>query len=228
MQVLVIEDDARVAQLLKRGLEENGYDCDLAYDGATGKKLALYGSYDIVIADVILPEIQGLELCREIKQRRPGLPVIMLTALGTTDDKVDGFDAGADDYMVKPFEMRELLARVRAHVQRFASHQSGLVLLRFHDLEMNLQTREVKRNNTPIELTPKEFGLLEYMLRNPNRVLSRSEIADKVWNTRFDTGTNFIDVYINYLRKKVDKPFNERLIHTKPGVGFILRTEKES
>jgi len=148
----------------------------------------------------------------------------MLTALGTTDDKVEGFNAGADDYLVKPFEMRELLVRIRALLKRNnkIANSTGFIL-RFADLEMNLHTKIVKRAGIEIRLTPKEFNLLEYMLQNPNRVLSRTEIAEKVWDTHFDTGTNFIDVYVNYLRKKIDKNFEEKLIHTKSGMGFILK-----
>lgn len=150
----------------------------------------------------------------------------MLTALGTTDDKVEGFDAGADDYLVKPFEMRELLVRIRALLKRNQKNSGNISgILAYADLEMNLHTKIVKRNQQQINLTPKEFKLLAYLMQNPDRVLSRVEIADKVWETHFDTGTNFIDVYINYLRKKIDRNFDHKLIHTKSGMGFILKTE---
>lgn len=227
MNILVVEDDQRVAELIKRGLEENGFSVTLAYDGLSGNKLIHQNRYDLIITDVILPKIDGLDLCKLIKENNPDLPIIMLTALGTTDDKVEGFDAGADDYLVKPFEMRELLARIRVLLKRSNKEVQNIgFVLKFADLEMNLHTKIVKRDNKEINLTPKEFNLLEYMLKNSERVLSRGEIAEKVWNTHFDTGTNFIDVYINYLRKKIDRNFKSKLIHTKSGMGFILKEEE--
>lgn len=226
MKILVIEDDQRVAELIQRGLTEHGFIPTLAYDGLSGKKLALNNQYDLIITDIILPKLDGLDLCKEIRQIKPDLPIIMLTALGTTNDKVEGFDAGADDYLTKPFEMRELLVRIRALLKRsnITINNIGFIL-KYADLEMNLQTKNVIRNKTEINLTPKEFKLLEYMLQNSERVLSRTEIAEKVWDTLFDTGTNFIDVYINYLRKKIDKNFDKKLIHTRSGMGFILKAE---
>jgi DNA-binding response OmpR family regulator len=227
MHILIIEDDQRLSELIQRGLEEQGFVTALAYDGLSGKKLALQNNYDLIITDIILPKIDGLDLCKQIRESKPDIPIIMLTALGTTDDKVEGFDAGADDYLVKPFEMRELLVRIRALLKRHhkTANNSGNIL-KYSELEMNLHTKIVKRNETEINLTPKEFKLLEYMLLNPERVLSRVEIAEKVWDTHFDTGTNFIDVYINYLRKKIDKNFDKKLIHTKSGMGFILKAEQ--
>jgi len=226
MKILVVEDDQRVAELIVRGLEERGFTLSLAYDGLSGKKLAKQNDYDLMIIDIILPRLDGLDLCREIRQHNPDIPIIMLTALGTTDDKVEGFDAGADDYLVKPFEMRKLLVRIRALLKRRHKRANDMRnILKFADLEMNLHTKIVKRDGRDIHLTPKEFNLLEYMLQNPERVLSRAEISEKVWDTHFDTGTNFIDVYINYLRKKIDRGFDQKLIHTKTGMGFILKTE---
>jgi len=226
MKILIIEDDQRVAELIQRGLNEFGYQTIIAYDGYVGKKLALQGDIDLIIMDIILPKINGLDLCRELRLQLPDLPIIMLTALGTTDDKVEGFDAGADDYLVKPFEIRELIARIKAVMKRKSAKTTSYgFILRYADLEMNLHTKEVKRGNVEIKLTPKEFKLLEYMLLNKEKVLSRTEISEKVWDTHFDTGTNFIDVYINYLRKKIDKEFDKKLIHTKPGMGFILKAE---
>lgn len=225
MKILIIEDDQRVAELIQRGLEEQSFETTLAYDGLSGKKLAMQHNYDLIITDVILPKLDGIDLCRQIRESKPDIPIIMLTALGTTDDKVEGFDAGADDYLVKPFEMRELLVRIRALLKRnhtTTANSTGFIL-KSADLEMNLHTKIVKRGNVEINLTPKEFNLLEYMMQNPERVLSRVEIAEKVWDTHFDTGTNFIDVYINYLRKKIDKDFDQKLIHTKSGMGFILK-----
>lgn len=227
MHLLVIEDEQRVAEMIKKGLEEQGFQIMLAFDGEMGRKLALSREFDLIIMDIILPKINGLDLCKEIRASRPDSLIIMLTALGTTDDKVEGFDAGANDYLVKPFDFRELHARIRALIKRGQANNNTYhqgFILRFADMEMNLQTKIVKRNNDIIDLTPKEFRLLEYMMKNPERVLSRTEIAEKVWDT-FDSGTNFIDVYINYLRKKIDRNFSTKLIHTKSGMGFIFKAE---
>jgi DNA-binding response OmpR family regulator len=223
--ILILEDDSRLADLLRRGLEQEGYQVSLAYEGNTGLRAAISGSHDLVISDIMLPGINGLELCKHIKSERPQLPVLMLTALGSTDDKVEGFDSGADDYLVKPFEFRELFARIRALLKRAGQNIDIVSELSFGDLRMNLHTMQVQRAGQAIELTPKEFKLMQYFLENPGRVLSRPEIAKHVWDMHFDTGTNFIDVYINYLRNKVDKPFPEKLIHTKPGMGFILKQD---
>ncbi|MCI1682544.1 MAG: response regulator transcription factor [Bacteroides sp.] len=225
--ILIIEDDQRMAELIRRGLEENGYAVSLAIDGKEGLSLALKRDFDAVITDILLPSMNGLELCKTLKKHNDKYPIIMLTALGTTDDKVDGFDAGADDYMVKPFEMRELTARIHALLKRSNIH-SIEETLRIADLELNQQTKIVKRNGKELNLTPKEFNLLAYMMANAGRVLSKSEIAEKVWDTRFDTGTNFIEVYISYLRRKVDKGFEKKLIYTKPGMGFILKDDYEN
>lgn len=225
MNLLLVEDDLRVSELVKRGLEEHGYQVTLAYDGLMGKKLMIANHYDLIITDIVLPQLNGIELCREIRQVWPELPIIMLTALGTTEDKLDGFDAGANDYLVKPFDFRELHARIKVLLSRSTGVlQAPIVkLLKYADLEMNLQTNVVCRMGAEINLTPKEFKLLEYMLRNKERILTRTEIAEKVWDTHFDTGTNFIDVYMNYLRKKIDKNFENKLIHTKTGMGFIFK-----
>lgn len=226
MKILIVEDEERIASLVRRGLEEQGHIAVVAYDGLSGKKLALQNDYDLVISDIILPHLTGIELCREIRMAKPDLPVILLTALGTTDDKVDGFDAGADDYLVKPFDFRELLVRIRAVMNRKGGKSATQpVILKYADLELNNQTKIVSRSGKEISLTPKELKLLEYMMQNSERVLSRVEIAEKVWDTHFDTGTNFIDVYINYLRKKIDKDFSSKLIHTKSGLGFIFKEE---
>lgn len=224
--ILIIEDEERIAALVKRGLEEHGYEVTIAYDGISGKKLLNSQEFDLIITDIILPKMDGLELCREIRSQKPQIPIIMLTALGTTDDKVEGFDAGADDYLVKPFEFRELHVRIRALLKRNSGNTNARgFLLKYADLELNLHTKIVKRNNREVSLTPKELSLLQYMMQNPERVLSRAEIAENVWETTFDTGTNFIDVYINYLRKKIDRDFDTKLIHTKPGLGFIFKQD---
>lgn len=226
-KILVIEDDIRVAELLQRSLEEQNFEVDVAYDGYLGKKLALKKPYALIITDVILPKINGIDLCKEIKATLPHIPIIMLTALGTTDDKVEGFDAGADDYLVKPFELRELYVRIRALLKRFEHIQStDAHLLKYADLELDLNEKVFKRNGQEIHLTPKEFNLLQYMMENPERVLSRTEISEKVWDTHFDTGTNFIDVYINYLRKKIEIDPSKKVIHTKSGMGFILKSNE--
>ncbi|GAB3909508.1 response regulator transcription factor [Larkinella knui] len=223
MKTLVIEDDQRVADLIKRGLEEEDWQVDLAFDGEIGSRLALTVDYDLVIMDIILPKINGLDICQQVRLAKPNVPIIMLTALGTTDDKVEGFDAGADDYLVKPFDFRELHVRIRALLKRQAHVPiAATSVLKMADLEMNLRNKTVVRSGRPISLTPKEFKLLEFMMLNSGRLLTRTEIAEKVWETHFDTGTNFIDVYINYLRKKLDKAFEKKLIHTKTGMGFIF------
>ena len=226
MKILVVEDDERIASLVKRGLEENDYEVTIAYDGLMGKKLAIQYEYDLMITDIILPKLNGLDLCKEIRATKPEMLIIMLTALGTTDEKVEGFDAGANDYLVKPFDFRELHVRIRALANRpnKAVKNHGF-LIKYANLELNNQTKNVNRSGVNINLTPKEFKLLEYMMQNCERILSRTEIADKVWEMHFDTGTNFIDVYINYLRKKIDRDFEPKLIHTKSGMGFIFKEE---
>ncbi len=222
--ILLVEDDDRLSKLIVKGLQESEFDVTVAYDGMTGMKLALQNDFDLVVTDIVLPKKNGLEFCDEIKALQPNLPIIMLTALGTTDDKLEGFDAGADDYMTKPFEMRELTARIKVLLKRFSQQKKQKVsALSYEGIEMNLDQKTVSRDQIPVKLTPKEFNLLKFMLENSERVLSRSEIAEKVWETHFDTGTNFIDVYINYLRKKIDKDFENKLIHTKAGMGFILK-----
>lgn len=225
MNILLIEDDLRVSDLITRGLTEQNYQVNAAFDGKMGQKLALQNEYDLIIIDVILPKINGIDVCKEIRLAKPKSAIIMLTALGTTDDKVEGFDAGADDYLVKPFDFRELEVRIRALLNRKLNQSTSSNKIRYADLEIDLKTKTVRRNNQEVSLTPKEFNLLKYMLENKERVLTRSEIAEHVWNTHFDTGTNFIDVYISYLRRKIDKGFPTRLIHTKTGMGFILRSD---
>lgn len=222
-RILIVEDEKRVADLLKIGLEENGYQVLVAYDGAMGLRLFQSNTFQLVISDIILPKMDGFELCKEIRKVDDRVPILMLTALGAADDKLEGFDVGADDYMVKPFDFRELTARVRVLLKRHAVSTEVLVKqIAYADLFINLERQEVTRNNVHIRLSPKEYNLLVYMVENAEKVISRVEIAEKVWNTHFDTGTNFIDVYINYLRKKIDRDFDVKLIHTKPGVGFIL------
>ena len=222
-RILIVEDEKRVADLLKVGLEENGYQALVAYDGDMGLRLFRSNSFQLIISDIILPKMNGFQLCQEIRKTDERIPILMLTALGTADDKLEGFDVGADDYMVKPFDFRELIARVKVLLKRRETpSQAPLKEISYADLSINLERQEVTRNNIYIKLSPKEYNLLVYMVENAEKVITRMEIAEKVWSTHSDTGTNFIDVYISYLRKRIDKDFDIKLIHTKPGVGFIL------
>lgn len=222
MRILIVEDEPKVAAFIKKGLEEQAYEVDQAYDGFFGKKLALENEYDLIILDVILPQKNGLEVCREIRPFKPGVPILMLTALGSTDDKIMGLDSGADDYLVKPFVFQELLARIRALTRRSYDAPANEIL-RLADLEMNLTKKAVTRSGKPISLTAREFSLLHYLMRNKERVVSRVDIIEQVWETSFDTGSNVIDVYINFLRKKIDKDFSPKLIHTLVGMGYVLK-----
>lgn len=221
--ILIAEDEKKIADALKQGLEENGFAVAVAYDGAIALKLFRNMDFQLVIADINLPGLNGIELCKQVRQLSPAIPVIMLTAMGTVEDKIEGFDAGADDYIVKPFDFRELLIRIRALLKRIHTTVATGTLLQADDLVMNLDSKQVTRNEQLIHLTAKEFQLLEYMLRNKNRVLSRADIALQVWDVDFDTNTNVIDVYVNYLRKKIDKGFDHPLIHTQIGMGYVLK-----
>ena len=226
MDVLVVEDEQKVAAFIKNGLEEQGYTIDLAYDGYTGEKLALSKEYSVILLDVVIPVLNGIELCKRIKTLKPGVPILMLTALGTTDDKVAGFDSGADDYLVKPFEFKELIARIKALTKRSQLKQQAphfQNILRVADLELDIDKKLALRGNKVISLTAKEFSLLEYLMRNKGRVLSRPDIAEKVWDVTFDTGTNVVEVYVNILRKKIDKDFPTKLIQTRIGLGYVIQ-----
>ncbi len=229
-QILIIEDEKRVADLLKISLEEHGYNVMVAYDGSMGLRLFNSKKFNLIISDIILPKLDGFELCKAIRCKDKNIPILILTALGTTDDKLEGFDVGADDYIVKPFDLRELMARVKAllkrHNNQINEDEQKIKNIIYADLQIDPNLHECKRGETNIKLTPKEYNLLEYMVLHAERIISRSEIAKNVWNTHFDTGTNFIDVYINYLRKKIDRPFSIKLIHTKPGIGFVLTKNK--
>lgn len=225
MKILIIEDNLRVSSLMKRGLESQGYEIYISEDAEDALVIVERIDFDLIITDIMLPQMNGIELSKLIKQKHPDLPIIMLTALGTIDEKIEGFDAGADDYMVKPFEIRELYARIKAILLRKPiahSKKEESNILEYQDLTINKNTNRVFRNGIEIELTPKEFKLLSFLMSNTERILTREEIAENVWGNHFDTGTNYIDVYIAYLRKKIDKNFDEKLIHTKPGVGFIF------
>jgi len=222
MKILIVEDEPKVASFIKKGLEENLYEAEIAYDGISADKLSHLYIYDLFILDIIIPGISGLDLCRKLKKAKPNVPVLMLSALGTTDDKLIGFDAGADDYLVKPFEFRELLARVKVLLKKARQSTGTTNRLIVGDLELDLDKKDARRGNTHIDLTAKEFALLEYFMRNTGRVLSRNDIAEKVWEASFDFGTNVVDVYINFLRKKIDKGFDKKLIHTRVGFGYIF------
>jgi DNA-binding response OmpR family regulator len=222
MKILIVEDEAKVASFIKRGLEENQYEADLAYDSVFAERLARQYKYDLFILDIIIPGTGGLELCKKLKMSFPGIPVLMLTALGTTEDKLAGFEAGTSDYLVKPFEFRELLARVKVLLKSSDQPRETANKLFVADLELDLDRKAVRRGNSLIDLTAKEYSLLEYFMRNTGRVLSRNDIAEKVWDTSFDFSTNVVDVYVNFLRKKIDKGFDKKLIHTKVGFGYIF------
>lgn len=227
MKILIVEDNSRVSSLLKRGLESQEYQVYISEDAEDAIVLLNKIPFDLAITDIMLPKMSGIDLCKLIKEKYPDLPIIMLTALGTIDEKIEGFDAGADDYMVKPFEIRELYVRIKAILQRRSARNKEAYLtdLEYHDLKIDKKFNRVFRNRTEIELTPKEFKLLVFLVNNAERILTREEIAENVWGNHFDTGTNYIDVYIAYLRKKIDKNFDHKLIHTKPGVGFIFASQ---
>ncbi|QIP13346.1 response regulator transcription factor [Spirosoma aureum] len=223
MRILIIEDEVKTVQSIKQGLEEHQWEVDVAYDGTMGFQLASRSSYALIISDIILPGMNGLELCRKLRESDVSTPILMLTALGTTDDKIVGLDAGADDYLMKPFEFRELMARVRALTRRNNSTVQTTNLLKIADLELNPDTKKVVRAGKEISLTAKEFQLLEYFLRHQGRVISKVELAERFWDLTFDTGTNIIEVYINFLRKKIDKDFDSKLLHTQIGMGYVVK-----
>ncbi len=225
IKILLIEDEPKTVQSLKQGLEENNYDVSIAYDGHMGKQLALAHTYQLIVSDIIIPGINGLELCRELRSLGIQTPILMLTALSTTDDKLNGFEAGADDYLPKPFDFKEFLARVKALIKRSNQTILEAQILKFADLEMDLNSSLVSRAGQMINLTSKEFQLLEYFLRNQEKVISKAEIAENIWEVEDENSSNLIEVYVNYLRKKVDKGFSSKLIHTQFGMGYILRQE---
>lgn len=225
IRILIVEDERRLAEVLMRQLKDSGFEAEVAYDGYVGKELIKSKSYQLVILDIDLPLINGYDLCKEIRQTNSQIPIIMLTALGTPENKIIGFQAGADDYVTKPFDYRELLARINVFLKRSDLPFSG-EKLKIADLEMDMNTRSVTREGRKIELTAKESALLEIFLRNNSKLLTRDFIIEKVWGIDFDPNTNIIDVYVNYLRKKIDKDFRLKLIHTKFGFGFYC-SEKE-
>jgi len=221
MKILVVEDEKKVASFIKRGLEDDNYTVTVSYDGFDGLKQARDGEFSLVIMDMMLPKKDGLTVVKELRELGNRVPVLMLTARNNMEDIVSGLDAGSDDYLTKPFAFAELLARVRALLRR--GEQDRGAEIRFADLRLDPVSHKVWRDNKEIDLTSKEYGLLEYLMRNPNTVLSRAMIAEHVWDYAFDSFTNIIDVYVNYLRKKIDKDFSIKLIHTVRGQGYILR-----
>jgi len=223
MKILVVEDEAHVAALIRRGLTESGYEVSVAPDGNTGREMALLHDYDLFMLDVMLPGMNGIELCREIRKAGLKTPVLMLTALGTTENVILGLDNGADDYLVKPFKFAELEARIRALLRRAGADGAKAEMLAIADLEMDLAARIIKRGGREITLTVTEYRLLECLLKNKGRVLSRMELLEKVWGVDFNLATNVVDVYVNYLRRKVDKDFDAKLIHTVTGMGYVLK-----
>lgn len=224
-RILIVEDERKIADTLKMGLEENAFEVEVAYDGKIGRQILSTRPFDLVILDINLPEINGYSLCQSIRHISPDTIIIMLTSMSSLDNKIEGYNAGADDYMIKPFEFRELLLKVRASLKRTSGQAMPVGnILRAADLEMNLDNKEVQRAGRRIRLTAKEFQLLEYLLRNKNRVVSRADLAINVWDIDFNTNTNVIDVYISYVRNKVDKDFEHKLIQTHIGMGYILRT----
>ncbi|MCX5686958.1 MAG: response regulator transcription factor [Candidatus Omnitrophica bacterium] len=223
MRILVIEDEKKIADFIKRGLKEEGYAVDVAYDGAEGQFLAKTNSYDLILLDLMLPKVDGLTICKNLKREGIATPVIMLTAKDTVEDKVTGLDAGADDYITKPFVFEELLARVRAVLRKKSSKEA--TRLEVEDLALDLITHKVTRQEKEIVLTAKEYALLEYLMRNAGSIVTRTMISEHVWDIDFDTFTNVIDVYINYLRNKIDAGHVKKLIRTVRGRGYILKGE---
>jgi len=223
MRLLVVEDEKKVAGFIKKGLEEEGYAVDLACDGETGLAMGLDGVHDLIILDIHLPKMDGLRVLQELRRKKLTTPVLLLTVRAAIEDKVLGLDTGADDYLTKPFAFQELLARVRALLRRGAA--TGSPILQVADLTMDPATRSVSRGGEKIELTAKEFALLDYFMRHPGRVLTRTMIAEHVWDYDFDPMTNVIDVYVNYLRKKIDSGRDRKLLHTVRGAGYVMKAE---
>jgi heavy metal response regulator len=224
MRILLVEDEKKVADFIKKGLSEEGYAVDCAADGKEGMFMAEESNYDLIILDILLPKFDGFQICRRLREKGISSPVIMLTAVDSTEDKVKGLDTGADDYLTKPFSFEELLARIRALLRR---GQSGAqAKLEVADLILDPKTRQVVRAGKEIKLSNKEYAILEYFMRNPGRVLTRTLLSEHVWNYDFDSYTNVVDVYVNYLRNKIDRDFKPKLIHTVRGVGYILEVRE--
>ena len=223
MKILIVEDEKKLAKVLRQGLEEERYAVDVAHDGAQGEMLALTGNYDLIILDRLLPKKDGDAVLKELRAKQVTIPVLMLTSKSTIEDKVEGLDSGADDYLAKPYALAELLARVRSLLRRGAAEKA--IILKLADLQLDTVAHKAKRGDRIIELTGKEYALLEYFMRNVDRVLTRTIISEHIWNYNFDTGTNVVDVYINHLRSKIDDGFEKKLLQTVRGVGYVLKDE---
>lgn len=221
--ILVVEDELKVATFIKKGLQTQSFEATIASDGEEAISLLAEQNFDLIILDLNLPDMSGLDVCKHIRESNTRVPILMLTALGTMADKLSGFEVGTDDYMVKPFDFMELLVRVKALLKRTEEIPQPVEKLQVADLELDLDEKVARRGGNVIELTAREFSLLEYLMRNKGKVVSKVDIAEKVWDINFDTGTNFVEVYINYLRNKVDKNFSIKLIHTVVGMGYMLK-----
>jgi heavy metal response regulator len=224
-KILIVEDEKKISAVIRKGLEEEKYSVDDAFDGEKGEQLAVKGEHDLIILDIMLPKKDGIQILSAIRAANIDVPVLMLTAKGTVEDRVKGLDNGADDYLVKPFAISELLARVRSLLRRKKDAEKSATTLTIADLTLDLVARKVIRGGKVIDLTSKEFSLLEYFIRNKNKTLNRSTITEHIWNYNFDTGTNIIDVYINHLRTKIDGGFSVKLLHTIRGVGYVLKDQ---
>lgn len=225
MNLLIVEDEPNVVSVISRGLTEEGFEVSIAPDGLIGKQMALNNDFSLIILDIMLPGINGLELCKIIKEQKPNTPVIMLTALGTTENVVTGLDNGADDYLIKPFKFAELFARIRTLLRRYSGAAVSDQIIQIADLKINVSAKTVQRNNKDITLTATEYRLLEFMAKNKSKILSRIDILESVWDIDFNLGTNVVDVYVNYLRKKIDKNFEPKLIRTAVGLGYVLKEQ---
>ncbi|MBL7829071.1 MAG: response regulator transcription factor [Saprospiraceae bacterium] len=225
MRILLVEDEVKTLLSLRQGLEEQGWTVNTATDGEAGFRLASAGDYDVIVSDITMPGMTGLVLCAKIRELGIRTPLLMLTALSDTDDKVAGLEVGADDYLAKPFEFKELLARIKALARRPTVQLRKENILRYADVEIDLDTKKVQRSGREISLTPREFALLEFLMRNPEKVHSKIAIAEQVWDVNFETGTNVIEVYVNYLRNKLDKGANKKLIHTLFGQGYVMKED---
>ncbi len=223
MKLLVVEDEPNLLAVLRKGLSESGHEVSAAMDGTTALEMASMHTFDVIVLDVMLPDINGIEICRRLRADANFTPILLLTALGTTENVVTGLNAGADDYMAKPFSFGELAARLNALARRAGQDQKPAELIVIDDLRINTRAQTVSRGDDEISLTAKEFRLLHYLAKNEGIILSRDKILDNVWNINFDMNTNVVDVYINYLRKKIDKPYDKKLLHTIKGLGYVLK-----
>ncbi len=224
-KILIVEDEVKVATFIKKGLQTQNFEAEIAETGSEAKRFFDESSFDLIILDIGLPDMSGLEVCEYVREKNTKIPILMLTALGSVADKLSGFEVGTDDYVVKPFDFMELLVRVKALLKRTIEIEQPSEKLQEADLELDLKEKVARREGRVVELTAKEFSLLEYLMVNKGRVVSKVDIAEKVWDINFDTGTNFIEVYVNYLRNKIDKGFSNKLIHTIVGMGYMLKNK---